>query len=134
MGEKLERLREKNPKRALFVEQFVIDENATSAAIRAGYTKKSARKTASSILANPMVREAVDELRAERMERTKLTREYIEQHVIRLIEYRGAGFSHGGAVAATKLGAQLAGILEEKQKVAVEGVQFVIKKSDSDED
>ena len=47
------------PKQARFVEEYLIDLNATQAAIRAGYSPKTARVQASRMLANVNVQEAL---------------------------------------------------------------------------
>ena len=60
------------PKQARFVEEYLKDLNATQAAIRAGYSKRSAEVTASKLLRNPKVAAAVAEAKAERSELTKI--------------------------------------------------------------
>jgi phage terminase small subunit len=50
------------PKRQKFVREWLVDFNGTKAAIRAGYSKKSANEQAAQILAKLSVRAAVDEL------------------------------------------------------------------------
>ncbi|WCK55419.1 terminase small subunit [Aneurinibacillus sp. Ricciae_BoGa-3] len=50
------------PKQQLFVHEYLVDFNATQAAIRAGYTANSARITASKLLAKANVRKAVAQL------------------------------------------------------------------------
>lgn len=49
------------PKQQRFVEEYLIDRNATQAAIRAGYSAKTARQTASEYLAKPDIAAAVAE-------------------------------------------------------------------------
>ena len=43
-----------NPRQARFVDEYLVDLNATQAAIRAGYSKKSANQQASDLLALPI--------------------------------------------------------------------------------
>ena len=50
------------PKRQRFVMEYLADCNGTQAAIRAGYSAKSANEQASSLLAIPKIRAAVDKL------------------------------------------------------------------------
>ena len=47
------------PKQQRFVEEYLIDLNATQAAIRAGYSEKTAQEQSSRLLSNVMVQEAV---------------------------------------------------------------------------
>ena len=48
-------------KQRMFCDEYLIDLNATQAAIRAGYSEKTARNIASENLAKPYIREYIDE-------------------------------------------------------------------------
>ncbi|RIN77799.1 terminase small subunit [Staphylococcus simulans] len=50
----------------LFIEEYLIDLNATQAAIRAGYSKKTAKQTGAENLSKPYLREAIDKKLAEK--------------------------------------------------------------------
>jgi phage terminase small subunit len=61
-----------NPKQDIFCREYLIDFNAAQAAVRAGYSKKTAQPTASRMLSNVMVQSRLNELisaRAERVQR-----------------------------------------------------------------
>ncbi len=47
------------PRQAAFVQEYLVDRNATQAAIRAGYSAKSAGQMGSSLLKNPKVAEEI---------------------------------------------------------------------------
>lgn len=49
-----------NPRQQRFVDQYIIDLNGTQAAIRAGYSPRTANEQASRLLAHASVRAAVD--------------------------------------------------------------------------
>lgn len=51
-----------NEKQLRFCEEYIIDHNATQAAIRAGYSPKSARTQASELLTKPNIQEKIQEL------------------------------------------------------------------------
>lgn len=53
----------------MFVEEYIIDLNATQAAIRAGYSKKTARQIGEQNLSKLDIRKAIDERLAEKKER-----------------------------------------------------------------
>lgn len=53
-------------KQRRFCEEYLIDLNATQAAIRAGYSKKNAQNIASENLAKPMIRKYIDEKMAKK--------------------------------------------------------------------
>lgn len=48
-------------KQERFIQEYLIDLNATQAAIRAGYSKKSARQVGTENLSKPSIKQAIDE-------------------------------------------------------------------------
>lgn len=60
-------------KQKRFVEEYLIDLNATQAAIRAGYKVDNARQTATENLAKPYILEEIEKALAERSRRTGVT-------------------------------------------------------------
>nr|DAE11351.1 MAG TPA: Terminase small subunit [Myoviridae sp. ctWiL39] len=60
-------------KRKAYVQEYLVDLNGTQAAIRAGYSPHSARKTASKLMANKAVRAEIDKALAARSRRTGVT-------------------------------------------------------------
>lgn len=60
------------PKQARFVEEYLVDLNATEAAKRAGYSEKTAEQQGHQLLQKTSVREAIDAARAKRSERTQI--------------------------------------------------------------
>lgn len=62
-----------NDKQKRFCEEYIIDLNATQAAIRAGYSAKTANEQAGRLLVNVSVQEFIAELKAERSDRLQIT-------------------------------------------------------------
>lgn len=60
-------------KKQAFIREYIIDFNGTQAAIRAGYSEKTAQEQASRLLSNVIVKQEVEKLIAERREETWLT-------------------------------------------------------------
>lgn len=60
------------PKQQRFVEEYLIDLNATQAAIRAGYSADTADVQGPRLLGNVRVMEAINALKAERSRETKI--------------------------------------------------------------
>ena len=58
------------PKQQRFVEEYLIDLNATQAAIRAGYSEKTAFSIGVENLKKPLVWDAIQQARGERSEKT----------------------------------------------------------------
>lgn len=71
-------------KQQRFVEEYLIDLNATQAAIRAGYSVRSAKEIACETLAKPHVRARVDEALAERSRRTGISQDRVLRELARL--------------------------------------------------
>ena len=59
-------------KQQRFVDEYLIDLNASQAAIRAGYSEKTSRAIASELLTKPNIQEAVNQGQAERQAKTKI--------------------------------------------------------------
>lgn len=60
------------PKQERFVQEYLIDLNATQAAIRAGYAPGSADVEGCRLLGNAKVAEAIASMKVERSERTRI--------------------------------------------------------------
>lgn len=65
------------PKQEAFVREYLIDLNATQAAIRAGYSERTANEQGARLLANVSVRSAVAEAQKARSERTQVDAEWV---------------------------------------------------------
>ncbi len=69
------------PKQARFVEEYLIDPNATQAAIKAGYSKKTARFVGCENLTKPYIAAAIDKAQKARSERTMVTVDRVVQEL-----------------------------------------------------
>jgi phage terminase small subunit len=70
-----------SPKQQRFVAEYLIDLNGTQAAIRAGYSRKTACEQAARLLANAKVAEAVAAGKADRGERLEITADRVLQEL-----------------------------------------------------
>lgn len=75
-----------NPRQARFVEEYLIDLNATQAAIRAGYSADSAHVNGPRLLANASVAAAIDVAKIERSEATKIDSEWVLREAVELYQ------------------------------------------------
>ncbi len=64
-------------KQTRFVQEYLVDVNATQAAIRAGYSKKTAQEQSSRLLSNVMVSEAIAKGMQALAEKTGVTAEKV---------------------------------------------------------
>lgn len=71
-------------KQALFVEEYLVDLNATQAAIRAGYSEKTADVIGCENLGKPNIQSAIQGAMAARSERTNITQDRVLQELARL--------------------------------------------------
>ena len=71
-------------KQAAFVEEYLIDLNATQAAIRAGYSAKTANEQGCENLTKPNISAAIAEAKDARSERTEITQDRVLQELARL--------------------------------------------------
>ncbi|QOF94236.1 terminase small subunit [Novacetimonas hansenii] len=72
------------PKQARFVEEYLVDLNATQAAIRAGYSKKTAVQIGHENLTKPDIQAAIAEAQLERSKRTEITQDRVLQELAKL--------------------------------------------------
>lgn len=73
-----------NEKQKRFCEEYLIDLNATQAAIRAGYSVKTAAEQSSRLLTNVKVQSEISKEMAERSKRTGVNQDRIVQELARL--------------------------------------------------
>jgi phage terminase small subunit len=102
------------PKQARFVAEYLIDLNATQAAIRAGYSSRTANEQASRLLAKASISEVLGMARNAISERTELTQDEVIAGLRFEATNTGDGSSHSARVAAwTQLGKHL-GMFKDK--------------------
>jgi phage terminase small subunit len=70
-----------DPKRTRFVQEYLIDLNATQAAIRAEYSKKTANKVGPRLLVNVGVQRAIAAAMKAREARTEITQDRVLQEL-----------------------------------------------------
>lgn len=68
-----------SPKQARFVEEYLVDLNGKQAAVRAGYSEKTAQEQSSRLLSNVKVAAAVAAAQQKLSERTHITQEMVLQ-------------------------------------------------------
>lgn len=73
-----------NAKQQRFVDEYLIDLNATQAAIRAGYSVKTAKEIGCENLTKPNIQEAIEKLMAERSKRTGVNQDRVIQELARI--------------------------------------------------
>ena len=74
-------------KQAQFVREYLLDLNATKAAIRAGYSERSAENQGARLIGNDEVRAAIDAAKVKRSEKTEITAERVLAEIARMAFY-----------------------------------------------
>lgn len=73
-----------NPKQSLFCKEYIVDLNATQAAIRAGYSEKTAGQIGDENLKKPKIAEEIERLKAERVERVEVNADEVLRELVRI--------------------------------------------------
>jgi phage terminase small subunit len=73
-----------NARQSAFVEEYLVDLNATQAAIRAGYSEATAKQQGSRLLTNVNVQAAIQEARAKRSKRTEITQDAVIEELAKI--------------------------------------------------
>lgn len=98
-----------NERQQRFVEEYLIDLNATQAAIRSGYSQKTAYSMGQRLLKHVEVQRQIQERKQDRVERTEITQDMV------LKELASIAFSNA---------ADYASVIEKQAMVDVEGVML----------
>ncbi|HHR6116736.1 TPA: terminase small subunit [Providencia alcalifaciens] len=71
-------------KQEMFCREYLIDLNATQAAIRAGYSEKTANRTASENLSKPDIQLRISELLKKRSDRLQIDADYVLNRLVEI--------------------------------------------------
>lgn len=74
-----------NEKQKQFCNEYIIDFNGTQAAIRAGYSKKTANEQAAQLLAKLSIQNFVKELIENRSQRTQITQDEVVNKIVDVV-------------------------------------------------
>lgn len=91
------------PKQALFVQEYLIDLNATQAAIRAGYSARTAKSIGQENLTKPAIAEAIAAAQEERAEKTKITAQWVLEKAAQVFEEAHASNDRKNALRALEM-------------------------------
>jgi phage terminase small subunit len=91
------------PKQQRFVEEYLVDLNATQAAIRAGYSEATAKQQGSRLLTYADIAEAIEKATEKRSEETKIDAAWVLQKAKELHEKALEAESYAAAKGALDL-------------------------------
>ena len=73
-------------KQTAFVREYLVDLNATQAAIRAGYSERTAYSVGQRLLNNVEIQRAVAAAQAKRARRVEVTQDYVLSNLVEVVE------------------------------------------------
>lgn len=116
-----------NPKQQQFVVEYLVDLNATQAAIRAGYSPKTAGVQGFDLLKKPEIAAAIESLRNEHAKNTGLTVERVLTEAMRLafFDIRKLTDAEGNPIPINQL--------DDDTAAAIQGLELATERS-RDED
>ncbi len=94
------------PKQQRFCDEYLIDLNATQAAIRAGYSEKTAYRTGADNLRKPQIEEYIAKRQKELSRSTEITQERVIKELALIAFSNNADYAH---------------VIEKKMKAEVDG-------------
>ena len=100
-----------NEKQKRFCEEYLIDCNATQAAIRAGYSEKTAGSQAFDLLKKPEIQNYIQELMEDRRKATIASAEEVLEYLTSVV--RGQSKSHYIVVEGQGEGVSVASVMEK---------------------
>ena len=112
------------PKQAAFVHEYLVDLNATQAAIRAGYSEKTARSVAAENLAKPNIQQAIQEARDAREKRSMITVEWVLAQIASIAQDEEA--QQRDRLKALELLGKNLGMWERREDTESQGVKVCI--------
>jgi phage terminase small subunit len=72
------------PKQKKFCDEYLIDLNATQAAIRTGYSEKTAQQASSRLLLNVVIKEYIESKQKKTSEKLEITKEVVLEMVFKI--------------------------------------------------
>jgi len=110
-----------NPKQQKFCHEYLIDLNATQAAIRAGYSQNTAKEIGCENLTKPNIQKYISELQIELQKKVKITPESV------IAELAKIGFSNVKSFVNGNNSILELKHLEDDVTAAVSGVETTVK-------
>jgi hypothetical protein len=110
------------PRQRRFIDEYLLDLNASRAAIRAGYSARTANEQAARLLAKASIAAAIQAAQQARSERLQITQDDVLRGLHEQATLTGHGASHAARVSAWGLiGKHLGMFVERRQQIGEDG-------------
>jgi len=110
------------PKQARFAQEYLIDMNGAQAAIRSGYSAKTAKEIAARLLTNVNVSSALEKARASLAARTEITQERVLKELARM------GFSDVRSIFTPDGGLRSPTEMNDEEAAAIQSVKVITRR------
>lgn len=110
-----------NDKQAAFVREYLVDFNATQAAVRAGYSKRTAGSQAHDLLKKPEIQAALKDGQKRLAEITETEAEWVRRRLKEEATDYTEFASHSARIRALELLGKINGVFEADNKQKNEG-------------
>ena len=105
------------PKQGMFVKEYLIDLNATQAAIRAGYSEKTSYSIGEENLKKPEIAKAIDKAKEERSQIVDVTAQDVLQSIKFIRDSTVTAEKWGDALKANELLGKHLVLFTDKQEI-----------------
>lgn len=119
---------ELTPKQAAFVLEFLKDCNATQAAIRAGYSKRTAQAIGAENLAKPLIAAALAAAQSKVAAKTETEAEWVRRRLKEEADDFSEFSSHSARIKAIETIAKLNGMFEKDNHQKANGLLLLADK------
>ena len=114
-------------KQERFVQEYLVDLNATQAAIRAGYSVRTARAIGQENLTKPDIQAAIQAALRDRQTRTEITQDTVVEELAKIglaeaHDYSDADLKYSNKLKALELLGRHLGMFEKRDSYDVEDV------------
>lgn len=118
------------PKQQRFIDEYLLDLNATQAAIRAGYSHKTANRIATENLSKPVIKAEIDRRRSEMQQKLHITQEDIvkQLHSIGFANLSPAELEFKDKLKALDMLIRLLGYDKAGDKEAIDKLDKILEK------
>lgn len=100
-----------------FVDEYLVDLNASQACVRAGYKTKNPNRIGAELLRHPVIAERIEERLAEKRERNELSADYVLDKLVAIVEATDKSNPQAALRGLELLGKHL-GLYRERQEIS----------------
>ena len=119
-----------NPRQTRFVQEYAKDFNGAQAAIRAGYSERGARVTASKLLTHPNISTEIANLSAKATAKSEMDAEWVRERVKRIIE-NNESEQPMVSLKGLEMASRYNGMFQDDRAAGMQAFQILINLGDS---